>query len=64
MAGERIEPCVADVRDAAAIREAVRDVQVVYHLAGRIFAKSLDDFRAVNVAGVRNVAEACAACRA
>jgi nucleoside-diphosphate-sugar epimerase len=62
LAGKGIEPCLADVRDATAIRDAVRGVDVVYHLAGRILAASLDDFRAVNVAGVQNVAEACAAC--
>lgn len=64
LAGRNVAPYLADVRDAAAIREAVRDVEVVYHLAGRILAASLEDFRAVNVTGVRNVAEACAACRA
>jgi nucleoside-diphosphate-sugar epimerase len=60
LADRRIEPCLADVRDAAAIRKAMHDVETVYHLAGRILATSLDNFRAVNVAGARNIAEACA----
>jgi nucleoside-diphosphate-sugar epimerase len=61
LAGKRIEPCLADVRDAAAIRKALHNVETVYHLAGRILATSLDNFRAVNVNGARNIAEACAA---
>ncbi len=61
--GLEVEARRADVRDAAAIREALRDADVVFHAAARL---SLDaggdaETEATNVEGTRNVIAACRA---
>jgi dihydroflavonol-4-reductase len=48
--------------DSSALAEAFHGVDAVVHLAGVIAARHVDDYRQVNVAGTRAVAEA--ACRA
>lgn len=60
---ERV-PC--DVRDAGALREALRGAEVVYHLAAVISIDGDPDgaVHAVNVGGARNVARAALACGA
>ncbi len=67
--GSTIEPlealgvrlCVGDVTDADSLTGAVAGQEVVYHLAGLTHALSARQFHAVNAAGTRAVAEACAA---
>lgn len=53
----------ADVRDAAAVREAVRGVDVVVHLAALVGAPVCEQHKQlaeeVNVGGTRNVLDAC-----
>lgn len=53
--------CRGDVNDADSLREAVAGQDVVYHVAGRTRALSSLQYHAVNEAGTRAVAEACAA---
>jgi nucleoside-diphosphate-sugar epimerase len=49
-----------DVRDPAAVRSAVGESEIVYHLAGLVTAFRARDLVAVNAEGFRNVAAACA----
>ena len=53
---------VGDVRDAAAVRAAVRGADVVYHLAGIITAFRPAEMMEVNAEAFRNVAAGCADC--
>ncbi|OHB77163.1 MAG: hypothetical protein A2W31_14765 [Planctomycetes bacterium RBG_16_64_10] len=55
-----VELVTADVRVGHDLQSAVREVDVVYHLAGLTRGLSLDELLAVNEAGVENVARACA----
>ena len=60
--GERIVPAVADIRDAYALRDAVRGADAVFHLAAQVaVTTSLDDpvgdFE-VNARGTLNLLEA------
>ena len=60
--GERIRPMVADVRDSAALAEAARGVQAVFHLAAQVAVTTSlvdprEDFE-INLAGTFNVLEA------
>lgn len=61
--GARIRHEPVDVRDAAAIRDVLRDVDVVFHLAAQTavttsFVEPRHDFE-VNLLGTLNVLEAC-----
>jgi dihydroflavonol-4-reductase len=59
--GLTVERFVGDVADLDSLCRAFRGADVVYHLAARI-SLSMDDWpvlEAVNVAGTRNVVEAC-----
>jgi len=47
--------------DQASIERAVREVDVVFHVAGRVRALRRNQFEQDNVQGTRHVAEACAA---
>lgn len=51
----------ADVTDPAALRAAVRGVEVVFHLAGVRRATGPEEFRAVNAASTRTLLDACLA---
>lgn len=58
---DRVEHAVGDVTDAAAVREAVRGVERVYHTAAFVGfggAKDAERLRAVNVGGTANVVNA------
>jgi CDP-paratose 2-epimerase len=59
--GSRVHPCIADVRDARAVDEAVKDAQAVFHLAAQVAVTSiLVDPRydlTVNIEGTLNVLE-------
>jgi nucleoside-diphosphate-sugar epimerase len=52
---------IGDVRDPAAVQNAIGDAEVVYHLAGLAAAFHARDLQQVNAGGFRNVAAACAA---
>lgn len=60
--GSRVASVRADVRDARAVQEAARDVQVIFHLAAQVAVTTsltdpLDDFE-TNIRGTLNVLEA------
>ena len=65
--GDGLEPAVADMRDAGAVRAAARGVEVIHHLAAGQRMKPQfaglreDQIRAMNVAGVANVLAAARA---
>ncbi len=61
LAGLAVEVAHADVTDAAAVSEAVRDADVVFHLAGLVSITLGQHERLwqVNVGGTRNVVAAC-----
>jgi nucleoside-diphosphate-sugar epimerase len=50
-----------DIHDTAALKEACAGADVVYHVAGRISARDLDDFMRTNRNGTERVVEAVAA---
>jgi nucleoside-diphosphate-sugar epimerase len=55
-----VEVFMGDIRDVAAVENAVAGVEIVYHLAGSVLAFSEKGFNAVNRVGTVNVATACA----
>ena len=55
-----VEVVVADATDPGALRAAVRDVDVVFHLAGVRRATDPEEFRRVNAGSTRLLLEACA----
>jgi CDP-paratose 2-epimerase len=56
--GHRVETAIADVRDAAALRETTRQASAVFHLAAQASADDpVADFE-INVRGTLNVLEA------
>jgi len=57
---EQVSLTIGDVTDPASLQAALEDIDVVYHLAGALTAMSREAFLAVNEAGTRNLAEACA----
>ncbi len=57
---ESLELLLGDVTDPASLEAAVEDIDVVYHLAGALEARSLAELNLVNEAGPRNVAASCA----
>lgn len=64
LAGLDIERVQADVRDPDSLRRAFAGGEIVHHLAAIISVRLRADprLRAVNVAGVANVVDACRAC--
>ena len=62
--GLEVEVVRGDVRDPASLRHAFQDAEVVYHTAAHV-SISMDEWprlEAINVAGTRNVVEACLRC--
>ena len=58
-----IEQRRGDVSDRAAVMDAVRGVDIVFHVAAKVAAAGrLADFRATNVTGSENVIAACQEC--
>ncbi len=56
------ELVIGDVANAGAVHEAMRDVEIVYHFAGRLFVPGVpeDEYRRTHVEGTRAMlAEAC-----
>jgi CDP-paratose 2-epimerase len=63
--GERIHPLIADIRNAAVMRDAVADARAVFHFAAQVAVTSsvadpAEDFE-VNLRGTFDVLEACRA---
>jgi len=50
--------CYGDISDPASLDEHMRDIDVVYHLAGAIKAFTQEDFDRVNFYGTKNVLDA------
>jgi len=48
-----------DIRDAAAVRQAVRGVSAVFHLAGAIYPPRIATLYQVNFEGTRTLVDAC-----
>jgi nucleoside-diphosphate-sugar epimerase len=60
LAGKPVELVECDhVGDPALLRDAVRDVDLVYHVLGTLVAPNLEAFRQVNVEPVRMLLDAC-----
>jgi len=57
---DSLELRLGDVTDSASLDAAVEDIDVVYHLAGALEARSLAELNLVNEAGPRNMAASCA----
>lgn len=59
--GLDVETVSADLTDLASLQQAFRGAEIVYHLASSISISSgnWDELERVNVAGTRNVIEAC-----
>jgi 2-alkyl-3-oxoalkanoate reductase len=52
--------CVGDLADESAVNEAVRDADVVFHVAAKVgLWGDYAEYHAANVTGTRNVIEAC-----
>jgi nucleoside-diphosphate-sugar epimerase len=61
LSGLAVEEVRGDVTDPSSLPAAVRDRDVVFHLAGIRRAPRREDFLRVNAGGTRNLLEACAA---
>jgi dihydroflavonol-4-reductase len=61
LAGLDVETMSADLTDSASLQQAFRGAEVVYHLASSISISmgNWDELERVNVAGTRNVIDAC-----
>ena len=59
--GLPVELVYGDVTDFASLRNAVRGMDQVYHLAGRTAALAVAEYYRVNTQGMANMARACAA---
>jgi dihydroflavonol-4-reductase len=57
----RFEIVYGDLRDPESLRQAVRGVSTVYHLAAAIYPRRMQDFHEVNTEGTRNLVDACIA---
>jgi nucleoside-diphosphate-sugar epimerase len=56
---DRVEIVTGDLAEEAALEEAVRGVEVVYHLAALLPGSPPTELRAVNVGGTENLLRAC-----
>jgi nucleoside-diphosphate-sugar epimerase len=56
---DKLDLRLGDVTDPATLDAAVVDIDIVYHVAGALEARSLAELNLVNEAGTRNMAEAC-----
>ena len=56
--GKPVEVVRGDLRSEQGLEEAVKDVEVVYHVAGLIAARGPAEFAQVNAAGTRRLAAA------
>ena len=56
---DRLELRLGDVTDPLSLEEAVQDIDVVYHVAGALEARSVSELNLVNETGAHNMAAAC-----
>lgn len=61
--GLKFERAEGDLTDAASLRDAVREVNYVFHLAGAVTARNRAEFDRLNAIGTKNLAEAVAEVR-
>jgi dihydroflavonol-4-reductase len=54
----KIIPVAGDLRDADSLLAAVKGVDVIFHVAGVVAAKSREDFFTANAIGTKNIVEA------
>ncbi|MGE3262520.1 MAG: NAD-dependent epimerase/dehydratase family protein [Bacteriovoracia bacterium] len=54
----KLTPVEGDLRSAESLVQAVRNVDVIYHVAGVVAARNREDFFSANAAGTRNIVEA------
>lgn len=64
LAGLDVESVAGDIRDPASLERAFAGAEIVYHAAGHISLLLTDwpRLKAINIAGTRNVVEACLRC--
>lgn len=55
----KVEYVYADIAEKNSLREAVKDVDLVFHVAGLTKAKNKEEYFKVNVEGTKNLVEAC-----
>jgi nucleoside-diphosphate-sugar epimerase len=60
LTGQPVRFAHADVADPSSLPAAIGDAEIIYHLAGRAFARGVDEFIGVNQIGVRNLVGAAA----
>lgn len=56
---KNVEFVTGDCRDRDSLRQAVRGVDLVFHLAGLVRARDLDEYFQVNCLGTRNLVQEC-----
>ncbi len=61
--GDRLQLVVGDLRTGLGLAEAVRGVEIVYHLGGLVMGTSEAEFRRTNLEGTRKLLEAVLAAR-
>jgi nucleoside-diphosphate-sugar epimerase len=49
-----------DINDISSLKNALLDVDIIYHAAGEVFSSVDENYYNVNVAGIQNLLEACA----
>lgn len=55
-----LEHCKGDVSDPFSLKEAVKEVDWIFHVAGLTKARTLGDYVRANAQGTKNLLEACA----
>lgn len=53
------EVVYGDITDPSSLKNVMNDVKAVYHLAGVIYPKKINDYYAINHYGTRNIVDAC-----
>jgi nucleoside-diphosphate-sugar epimerase len=54
-----VRPVQGTLNDRRALAQATKNIDIVFHLAGRVWGKSVSDLRTVNVDGTANLLDAC-----
>jgi nucleoside-diphosphate-sugar epimerase len=54
-----VELAYGDMNDIISLNKALQDVDIIYHAAGEVFATKEENYYQVNVAGLKNLLEAC-----
>ncbi len=54
-----VEIVYGDLRDKDSLKKALQDVDIIYSVAGEVFAVDAGDYYSVNVSGINNLVEAC-----